>query len=197
MFNVKRTYPAPSSLTKSTYNTEEIVKALERMFHGKCYLCEQDRLQDAEIEHFVPHKGHVHTDLLDCTKDINFIKKIIFKMPSASNDDVSIEAIRANQNATIDNTVNLLRECYNSRNTGLRGVSRVSLIEIMFFYYGNFIQALGILRNKSSGKTKKKEAEETIEAMLAVEHPFSIFWRWQYLREDFLIENYPHLRIGF
>jgi hypothetical protein len=59
MFNVDRVAPAPASLNKNQYNTKDVVDILEPMFHGKCYLCEQDELTDPEIEHFDPHKGDV------------------------------------------------------------------------------------------------------------------------------------------
>ena len=33
--------------------------------------------------------------------------------------------------------------------------------------------------------------KEGIEAMLGVKHPFSAFWRWQYLNDSFLKQKYP------
>ncbi|WP_339605548.1 hypothetical protein [Vibrio sp. B1-2] len=39
--------------------------------------------------------------------------------------------------------------------------------------------------------------EETFEAMLNVEYPFSIFWRYYYLNDSFLVGKYPQLRVGF
>ena len=38
-----------------TYNTLDVFDALNEMFHGKCYLCEQRG--SYQIEHLVPHKG--------------------------------------------------------------------------------------------------------------------------------------------
>jgi len=52
MFNVNRNIPAPHCLSKNVYNHRSVVSALETMFYGKCYLCEQGNLMDPEIEHF-------------------------------------------------------------------------------------------------------------------------------------------------
>ena len=35
----------------------DVVEALKRDFHNKCYICELDHLQDQEIEHRIPHHG--------------------------------------------------------------------------------------------------------------------------------------------
>jgi len=60
-----------------------------------------------------------------------------------------------------------------------------------------FIKARTLLKNSSTGKTIKKGAEEILEEMVKVSHPFSAFWRWQFLNDSFLRKNYPHLKNGF
>ena len=82
-----------------TYNTLDVFDALNEMFHGKCYLCEQRG--SYQIEHLVPHKGdknlefnwnnlflacphcnnikkEKYTPILDCTKE-DVDKKIAFR----------------------------------------------------------------------------------------------------------------------
>jgi uncharacterized protein (TIGR02646 family) len=221
MFNVTRSYPAPACLAKKKYNENEVLKALKPMFHEKCYLCERDEIHDVEVEHFVPHKGvealkfdwdnlyyscsrcnsiksSTHINLLDCTdKTIKVGTLISCKMPSAPSDDVQVKATTAKPTAEIKNTVNLLTFCYNLDNTALRGISRESLMEQMWDHYTELLLNRSILRKKKSPADHKKDAEQTIQAMLDVTHPFAIFWRWYYLSDNFLTQKYPHLRVGF
>lgn len=219
MFNVTRTYPEPSCLAKKEYNHPDVVDALRDIFYDKCYLCERANIQDVEIEHLVPHEGNdvlrfqwnnlfyscsrcnsiksnKHKDILDCSDGtLDIFNKIRCIMPSIPDGDVCIEA--ADNGVQTIKTVDLLKECYNLENTALRGVSRESLIENMYFYYARFMDARMTLKDLSLGRSRKNDAKETIEAMLAVEHPFSIFWRWHYLGDKFLVQKYPDLRQGF
>ncbi|WP_271270245.1 HNH endonuclease [Aliamphritea hakodatensis] len=221
MFNVIRTYPAPDSIAKNQHNKEDILEALLPIFFEKCYLCERDEIQDAEVEHFVPHEGdkllkyawenlyyacsrcnsiksNSHIDLLDCadpTVDVGGLISCL--MPSVPNGNIIVEPVSQNPTTRTNNTVDLLNYCYNLENTALRKISRESLFEKMWDYYSKLLLARQVLRNKSSGKTAKKEAEEIIESMMDVKHPFSIFWRYFYINDSFLVKNYPYLRSGF
>jgi len=220
MFNVTRTYPAPDSIARGHYNKEDVLQILKPMFFEKCYLCERDDIQDVEVEHFVPHqsnealkydwdnlyyscsrcnsiKSNSHINLLDCTdSNIDVSKMIRFLIPSVPDGKVTVEATATTPCDKTNNTVALLDACYNLDNTALRGISRETLMEQMWEYFTELLIARQTLRKKNSGKTEKQNAEETIEAMLDVKHPFSIFWRYYYLSDTFLTQNYPNLRIG-
>ncbi|XDF77917.1 HNH endonuclease [Aliivibrio fischeri] len=217
MFNVTRLAEAPECLSHGNqYNHEQVVNALKRMFFEKCYLCERNDIQDVEVEHFNPQqagggrtdwnnlyyscsrcnslKSNTHTNLLDCTDTtINISRKIRLVMTVAPDDDVLVEATDENPCEQTQNTVRLLNECYNSTNTALRGVSREALIEQIYEYMIAFMTARNLLKKPSTGRSIKEGAIETIEAMLSVEHPFSTFWRWQYLHDSFLTARYPEL----
>ncbi|WP_019612769.1 HNH endonuclease [Psychromonas ossibalaenae] len=221
MFNVTRPEAVPASLARKIYNHADVVNILKPMFHGKCYLCERDEIQDVEVEHFKPHmsieadkfdwdnlfyscsrcnsiKSSTHVGLLNCTDNsINVFREITLRMSPAIDDDVIVEANNPNPSAETSRTVNLLKLCYNSTNTALRGVSRESLIEQMYDYMVTFVTARSLLKKPSTGKTIKNGAKEVIEAMLDVKHPFSAFWRWQYLHDSFLNQAYPELENGF
>lgn len=41
-------------------NTDAVVKALQEVFHGKCYLCEDKHSTVWEVEHLIPHGGDVN-----------------------------------------------------------------------------------------------------------------------------------------
>lgn len=58
MFNVLRNEPAPASLAnKLSYSEQDVLDALSRVFHNKCYICETKEPTDLNIEHFEPHLG--------------------------------------------------------------------------------------------------------------------------------------------
>lgn len=221
MFNVVRTYPEPPSIAKNAYNEDDVLKKLRPMFFDKCYLCERDDIQDVEVEHFIPHtkntalkynwenlyyscsrcnsiKSSTHINLLDCTNrfyDVGAMVKCL--MPSTPDGDVEVSATSTTPCIQTENTVTLLKACYNLDNTALREISRETLMEDMWDHYTELLNARQVLRKKGGGRTEKKNAEEIIEVMLDVEYPFSIFWRYYYLNDSFLVQHYPQLRVGF
>ncbi|MCM1193670.1 MAG: HNH endonuclease [Butyrivibrio sp.] len=48
-----------AKLKNGSYNTPEVNAALNEMFHGKCYICENKEGTSYQIEHLVPHRGDV------------------------------------------------------------------------------------------------------------------------------------------
>lgn len=151
-------------------------------------------------------KSNKHKGIIDCSdSSINVFGLITCKMPSAPNDDIVVDAnedivVDANEDnpsSNLTNTVNLLKECYNNKSTGLREVSREALIEQLYRHYIIFISSRMTLVKKSCGVNEKNHAKQTIEAMLKVEYPFSVFWRWHYLSDNALLKKYPELKIGF
>lgn len=221
MFNVIRPKDGPACLLAGTiYNQPDVVEALKKVFHGKCYLCERDEIHDVEIEHFVPQaagggrmdwqnlfyscsrcngiKSNRHLNLLDCTDTgINVCRKIRLKAYPTPDSEVLVEPTDTTPSQETLNTVELLKLCYNNSSTALRGVSREALMEQIFDCMCTFINARRLLKNPSTGKTIRQDALETIEAMLKAKHPFSAFWRWQYLDDNFLTTNYPELGSTF
>lgn len=208
MFNTTRSTKAPSCLNRKMYNTEEVVKILEPMFFGKCYLCEQDELSDPEIEHFDPHekdenkmydwnnlyyacsrcnsiKSNTHKDLLDCCDpDTDVFRKLKCIMPSLPNDPVKITSTVSSVDTKTENTVKLLERCYNEDNTGLRGVTRVVLIEKLFSHFTKYLNYRATLVNKGSSSDEIAHAKGRLEAMINVKHPFSSFWRWHVISDE-------------
>ncbi|EAP93722.1 hypothetical protein V12B01_21741 [Vibrio splendidus 12B01] len=221
MFNVIRPTNGPSCLSSgSSYNQPDVVVALKDVFHKKCYLCERDEIHDVEIEHFVPQaaggdrmdwnnlfyscsrcngiKSNGHLNLLNCTDpSINVCREIRLKAFPTPDSDVLVEPQSDNPSEETLNTVELLKLCYNNSSTALRGVSREALMEQIFDGMCTFINARRLLKKPSTGRSNRQDALETIEAMLDVKHPFSAFWRWQYLDDNFLTTEYPELGSAF
>lgn len=221
MFNVTRPATAPACIAKKQYNKQEVIDELLPMFYEKCYLCERDNLHDAEVEHFVPHKkvaaikynwnnlfyacsrcnsvkGSTHINLLDCTDNTIDVGALISCLaPSSPSGEVTVEATATKPTLETENTVKLLHECYNLENTGLRGISRESLMEQIWEHYSDLVFNRLTLMKKNSPASRKQEAVESMEAMLNVNYPFSILWRNYYLNDKPLKRKYPQLQVGF
>ncbi|EGR3402975.1 HNH endonuclease [Vibrio parahaemolyticus] len=205
MFKAVRSGEVPACLSNGVYNSPEVVERLEKMFYGKCYLCEQADLQAPEIEHFQPHEGdsvlkydwnnlyyscarcnsiksNTHRNLLDCCAiDIDVVRAIKCLMPRSPDEDVHISA--EVEDIRVQNTVELLAKCFNEEGTALRGITRASMIEKLFEYYSDFLCYRQMIVNRRSTPTSKREAIEALEVMLQDNFEFSAFWRWHVLTD--------------
>ncbi|ATC88304.1 hypothetical protein [Pseudoalteromonas arctica] len=205
MFKVERIGEAPASLARKVYNSPEVVERLNKMFHGKCYLCEQADLDAPEIEHFEPHlenevlkfdwnnlfyscarcnsiKGTRHKNLVDCcSDDINLVHAIKHMPPIMPDNDVGITAIV--DNPKVINTVELLSRCFNEDNTALRGITRANLMEKLFKHYTKLLNHRLTIVSRESTDRDIQDAVERIEVMIRDNYEFSAFWR-SYVKDD-------------
>lgn len=143
MVKCERTYPAPASLAKRvSYNSPDVIKCLKEIFHGKCYICEMQDLQDGIVEHLMPHKdkdmelkfgwdnlfwscNHCNSlknraeyegNIIDCCKtDPERYVKNIYDPYSST---VSVRAKDSQQSSRM--TAQLIEESFNRDNTGIR-----------------------------------------------------------------------------
>jgi uncharacterized protein (TIGR02646 family) len=196
MFNVIRPQPGPDC--SKDYRSKEVVNALRTMFHGKCYLCENE-VSDPEIDHFIPHEGNANKkfdwnnlyyscprcnsikgterELLDCCDtSIDVFSAVKCLCPSVPDHDIIVEA--QNTDAKAQNTAALLKNCYNANNTGIRGISRAYLHEKIFGYYCRFLMHRIILKNEDSLPSESDAAIEHLKNMRKDLYPFSVFWKW-------------------
>lgn len=217
MFNVKRPSEAPECTKKTGYNTDKIVSNLKDIFHGKCYLCEQDDLIDPEIEHLIPHegdetlkykwtnlylscgrcnsiKGSTHKNILDCCNDSMTLWNT-FKclLPSTPNGNIIVQATTNEEDESIKNTATLLSKCYNESNTPLRGITRSVLFEKIFDHYCDIISYRRTILSKKSTTPEISYATLRIQSMLKISFPFSVFWKWYLLSDDKLLAKIGHL----
>ncbi|MDZ5640837.1 HNH endonuclease [Enterobacter sp. A103] len=218
MFNVTRNIPAPQCLSRKVYNHKTVVNALDGIFHGKCYLCEQGNLMDPEIEHFIPHrnrdelkydwknlflacsrcnsiKSDAFENLLDCTKnEVDVFNEIVHLAGNAVTSGVQVYPRRKRPSIKVLNTVKLLDECFNSSNTGLRGITRVNLSEKLqdeLFYFTGWRMKLVSAR---STVQEIQEAKNKLKPMCDVSYPFSVFWRWHLLTDIRVMKKFPKIR---
>lgn len=210
MFNIIRDVEAPECLSHGIYNDPSVTDALKKIFHGKCYLCEQSRISDPEIEHFIPHEGDAflkydwnnlfyscsrcnsiksnrHVNLLDCSDPtIDISMEIVHLAPSLTSEDVTIRpSTEDNINEKTLNTIRLLKECYNSKSTGLRGITRENLLENLLKNYTNFLLSRQTLINLESTEDEIDYAKARMKAMCKIAFPFSVFWKWHIRLDNF------------
>ena len=148
MVKVERSFPAPASLAveaqkvKGSYSMPDVVKQLKEDFHNKCYICELSELQDAQVEHLLPHFdgkyperkfdwnnlfwscGHCNNvknqriydeGIIDCCKDAPE-ESIIFRLQG---NEIDVHAVN-NENRQAALTAKLITEVFNLKNTGMR-----------------------------------------------------------------------------
>lgn len=219
MFNVSRPALVPASLARmNNYRGHDVIQALQAMFNGKCYLCEQSPISDPEVEHFEPHgddpalmygwnnlfyacrrcngiKSHTHINLLDCTdQSVDVFSEIIHYAGNAAVGEVEIRASSTNPSVQTINTVNLLKKCFNEETTGLKAVSKESLLERLLEDYNEFMFYRNLLADKRSTNSEVCTAKEKLKNMCSKEYPFSVFWKWHILKDSIVIRKHPLIR---
>lgn len=218
MFNVTRAVQEPACLKSKVLNEEKLLKELESMFFGKCYLCEQTSLNDPQVEHFIPHENNVtlkykwdnlfyacsrcnsiksntHTDLVNCCDaSVNVFAELKHSAYECYEGIIKVSAVAANPSKEITNTVKLLKECFNSKNTGHRGISRENLLEKIQEYDAQFKMHRIVLMTKTSTDSEVKGALEKLEVMCRVNFPFSVFWKWHVIGDITLNKRYKNIR---
>ena len=218
MFNVSRPATQPECSKKTGYNTAAIVLELENIFLGKCYLCEQSKLTDPEIEHFIPHqnddslkynwhnlyyacsrcnsiKGARHINLLDCCDpETDVFKKIRIVLPTIPSDEIRVQAQDPSDAKSV-NTAILLDKCYNDQTTGLRGITRNALMEKLQEEYLYLLTEVQAAIHQRSTQTEVRLALEKIKVMLGCDYPFSAIWKWYVMGHTALLKRLPDLAL--
>ena len=205
MFNVVR---SPFESTKAENNS--VLKELRKIFHGKCYLCEND-VYLPEKEHFVAKSNDKSKEkdwnnlyyvcrrcnlikynvidkhnlqILDCCDNsINVSKAIKCICASIPNSDFPVEA-QLNDEIT-QNTADLLYQCYNASD-GDYEISRETLHNKIFGFYYKFLGYKMIIEDIDSLPLEKEDAIEHLKNMSQDSYPFSIFWKWHIKSDTFL-----------
>lgn len=209
MFFVNRDPQAPNSLSKTIkdYRTEEVITKLNKMFFGKCYLCEKDNISDIEVEHLIPHKNNenlkydwnnlfyscsrcnsikgIKEKILDCT-NIDVSKAIELRCPSSDSDPVIVNLGLFGESEEILATKELLEECYNNRSTAIRGISRQALLDEIIEKYALWLDLKIQLRKNLLSTREEEEVLEKLKKMCQPNYPFSAFWKWHIYRDNFL-----------
>ncbi|HEJ0095005.1 TPA: HNH endonuclease [Citrobacter freundii] len=218
MFNIIRSYPEPLDLSRKVYNSPEIVDQLRGVFYDKCYLCEQGDLSDPEVEHFLPHggsdellygwdnlfyscsrcnsiKSNTHVNLLNCaSNDVDVFEEIIHLAGNSVNGIIDVRPSSDEPTQETLNTVELLRKCYNSENTGFRGITKENLMEKIQNDFAYYTELRMVLANLRSTEEQIIQAIDRMKVICRPSYPFSVFWRWHILTDTRLNRIHNNIR---
>lgn len=171
MVKIERTPTPPPSLTaerkkkSGSYREADVILQLRRDFHDKCYLCEIDELQSAEVEHLHPHGGNTdlkfswpnlflscshcnsiknqsqyHGTILDCCN----VDPEAVMQEELLNGHVSVTPTSASQEAIM--TARLLTECFEKKNTGIRTLESTTRVKALTCTMNTLYKALSKYR---------------------------------------------------
>lgn len=208
MFNVIRNEPTPVSLAgKRKYDSQDVLDALNIVFHKKCYICETSEPLDINVEHFIAHQGDEDlkydwknlyfscarcnniklakfNDLLDCCDEeidvLRAIKHLPPRTPFAKN--LLIEA--QSDDAKTQLTAELLNKVFNSDHTYNKKVSAVSLRKKVFAQYNLLFEQMNEYYKPLALPRDKEDAIERIKLLLKASSPYSAFISWCILEDD-------------
>ncbi|MBQ8637674.1 MAG: HNH endonuclease [Lachnospiraceae bacterium] len=209
MVKIERTPVAPVSLAaekvkNGSYTQPDVIHQLYKDFQGKCYLCEMDELQSAEVEHLTAHRGNVdlkfdwnnlflscrHCNsmknagkydmgIIDCCKE----EPEVHLNYTFAGERVDVQAVDCEESTV--KTAALLTECFEKRNTGIRQYTcdvRVRALKL----------TMTVLYKTLASYEKGTDAHalEVLKVMLDRSYKFAGFTR-AYVRAH--IDTYPEL----
>ena len=205
MIRINRTTEVPESLIveknkkSGSYNTPEVVEALYRDFHNKCYICESKNLKSINIEHLRPHgkkdkelmfcwdnlflscthcnniKLGKYDNILDCTKmDVDEI--IEFRKKGSYGWEEIIEIIPLKNNEETLSTVELLEKVYNGTDRQMKILESASIRKDLREELLEFTKAI----NEYYGSVgeDKEDAKCLVKRHLKASSAFAAFKRW-------------------
>ena len=210
MVKIERTATPPPSLAierekkSGSYREPDVILQLRQDFHDKCYLCEIDELQSAEVEHLHSHGGDVdlmfswpnlflscrhcnsiknqsqyRDTILDCC---NVDPEMVMQQ-ELRDGHVSVTPTSDSQEAIM--TAKLLTECFEKKNTGIRTLESTTRVNALSRTMNTLYKTLSKHRMTPTMRSLK-----TLRGMLNRTYRFSGFTR-TYVRMH--LKEYPDL----
>ena len=204
MIKVNRSYVAPLSLAKGTYQVKDVQEQLLLDFGGKCYLCECHDLQSLVTEHLMAHHGdkvlmldwnnlflscsHCNSvknqrkyehDIIDCCHEEP--EKLLNQTVDETTGEPLVEPIGDSLMAV--NTANLLNDCFGKNNTPYRKAEAAAKVKAFKAVMNELYKKLLTFRHEN-------DDYRAVRGMLDRRHPFAGFTRG-YVRNH--LGDYPEL----
>lgn len=208
MIKIERSPIPPASLAKAketngSYAERDVIDQLYEDFYEKCYLCEIDELQSAEVEHLVAHGGdpelkYSWDNLFLSCRHCNSMKNNR-KYASGVMDCCKVDPERHLEYAISEGrvvveskdmesssikTAELLMDCFEKRNTGIREHTCEVRVRALKTTMTLLYKTLNAYKNND------KLALEVLKIMLSRSYRFAGFTR-AYVRRN--INTYPDL----
>ena len=213
MIKVNRTQTPPESLAKEkikksgSYSCPDVIELLRHDFNDKCYLCECKYLTDPEVEHLLPHQNGKDinrkfdwNNLFWSCRHCNSVKnqkKYSENVIDCCNVDPKLYLEHRYVNGKVKitnksnyafsiNTAELIEECFEKRNTGIRVAACDARITQLQMVLNELFDCLIEYQDSNSNYTKNK-----IISMLNNSGAYASFIQ-QYIRDN--IEAYSFLK---
>lgn len=200
MFNVTRITEVPTCCeNKTDYKSEDVLKKLNFMFHGKCYICETKNLQSPRVEHRVPHRGNVNLkfdwnnlflscercnsiksddfpETIDCCSSIKINDLIFIKLEYVPCWKIIAYNKVNNPSVEVLSTIELINKCCNEDNTPIRMLSKQTLKNDINEAQCLFIQHKIKIMKGNDPDDEIEKSKNFIKNMANPKYPFSAIW---------------------
>lgn len=202
MIHFPKSKKVPESLkNKRSYRGEDVLDALRKDFHNKCYICEDKELTTLNIEHFKPHKGDEslkydwnnlylacshcnntklakpeYDNILNCT-DLNDDPEnwIEYDIPPFPKEKVKLKAIKIDDKVL--NTVQLLNLVYNGE-TPIKKLESSNLRTKLIKEITEFQKYLQEYYFEDLSEDEMRICKNKIQRHLKSSSAFTAFKRW-------------------
>ena len=189
---------AKAKKQRGNYNTEAVKAALQEIFYGKCYICEDGSDKSIETEHFMPHRGDIelkydwnnlylscghcnsikgnrYVPILDCTR-VDVDLKISFRVLDFLSNEKEIEIQALDNSIETKNTCRLLNDVYYGKNSNTAREANIKRREIRK-KISEFMQKVRMYIDEENPE-KKQDLLMMLKIELSNRSEFTAFKRW-------------------
>lgn len=208
MFKVIRNENAPASLAKrQSWGEKDVLDALNRVFHKKCYICETKEPTDINVEHFDPHLDDIdkqfdwnnlyfscgrcnniklakYNDLLDCCDSNVDVLRAIKHVPPITPYAKCLRIEPQYNDEKTKLTAELIDKVFNSRHTPNKTVSAVSLRKRVFKQVNLFLELQDKYFDEVSLHAEKEITLERMKLLIKASSQYCAFISWCVLDDD-------------
>lgn len=184
-------------IKKRSYNTPQVNAALQEMFHGKCYICENKDITSYQIEHLYPYSKNIdlkydwnnlflscahcnnikldkYEPIIDCTKE-NVEKSIAFRKKGYFGTEEELLFELLDYRETTKNTQKLLREVYYGTTPQKKMEAKI-LRRILRKELSTFKEY--VREYQEAEDEEKEDLRYLLKRQLGDASPFAAFKRW-------------------
>ena len=208
MFKVIRNENAPASLAnRRSYSEQDVLDALSRVFHKKCYICETKEPIDINVEHFEPHLGDLdkkfnwdnlyfscgrcnniklakYNDLLDCCDSNVDVLRAIKHVPPITPYAKCLRIEPQNDDEKTKLTAELIEKVFNSTHTPNKTVSASFLRKKVFQQFNLFLDLQREYFDELALPVEKETALERMKLLIKASSQYCAFISWCVLDDD-------------
>lgn len=208
MFNVVRNESTPASLaSRRRYDSDDVLEALKKVFHKKCYICETSEPLDINVEHFVAHEGDEYlkfdwnnlyfscarcnniklakyNGLLDCCDPDTDVVRTVKHLPPSTPYAKHLQIEAQSDDDKTQLTAELLDKVFNSEHTPNKAISASFLRRRVFDQYNLLLTQLNKYYDSVTLPEEKVITVERIKLLLKPTSPYSAFISWCIIEDE-------------